>query len=124
MGLAKYRDIIERHHPTILYALLEDDYIWKLAEQFDASKVVDFLKLTPCYEVNSSRQLVSQYMEIGKVAHVEALQKPDLTLPTAACFFNLAESRVKDFLYFTRLTQRCGLLHRIGLLIGTQLDTF
>lgn len=120
MGLAKYRDIIERHHPTILYALLEDDHIWKLAEQFGASEGVDFLELTRSYAVNSSRQLVSQYMEIGKDADVlvgnhaamtilhhltvaEALQKPlfltthDLTLPTAAYSFNLAESRVKDY---------------------------
>ena len=45
-GLAKYRDIIERHKRWIRYAPLQDDHVWKLAEQFGNSEGTDFLELT------------------------------------------------------------------------------
>jgi sterol 3beta-glucosyltransferase len=120
LGLDKYRHFIERHEPLIHYAPLHDDYVWNLAEQFGASEGADFLELARAYTVNSSRQLISQYMTAGRDADAlfgnhaatillhhltvaEALQKPlfftthDLTLPTGQYSFDLAESRVKNY---------------------------
>jgi len=125
MGLEKYRPVIEKHAPRIRFAPLQDDYLWSLGEQFhrgdgSSDEQADFLRLTKAYAVNTSRQLVPQYMSVGQYADVlfgnhaamitlhhvtvvEKLQKPlfltthDLTLPTAAYSFTPDVTRVADF---------------------------
>jgi sterol 3beta-glucosyltransferase len=120
LGRDEYRDLIERHEPLIHYAPLQDDNLWNLAEQIGAAEGAAFLDLARAYSVNSSRQLISQYVAAGRNADVlfgnhvpmlllhhltvaEALQKPlfltthDLTLPTGQYSFDFAESRVKDY---------------------------
>lgn len=120
MAMEKYQPLIEQHEPLIHYMKLQDDYLWILADEFHKSEGSDFIMLSRDYAVNTSRQLIGQYMDLGRTSDVlvgahacmtmfhhltvaQALHKPlvfvthDLTLPTAAYSFNPADSRVQDY---------------------------
>lgn len=119
MGMSKYRSWIERH-PSLHYLEIVDSNLWKLAEAFGQSDGVDFISLTKQYVIDSSREMIPQYiaaslnadvlfgshsamLELQHLTVAQAVQKPivflthDLTLPTAEYSFDAGTSRVQDY---------------------------
>lgn len=119
MGMSKYRSWIERH-PSLHYLEIVDSNLWKLAEAFGQSDGVDFISLTKQYVIDSSREMIPQYiaaslnadvlfgshsamLELQHLTVAQAVRKPivflthDLTLPTAEYSFDAGTSRVQDY---------------------------
>lgn len=120
LGLAAHQNLIEQYAPYIRYVELYDDHLPHLIDTFAEARGADILSFAKSYSTNSSRPLVSQYLQHAANADVlighhpamiqlhhltvaQVLQKPlffmahDLTVPTSEYSFNMDEFRVKDY---------------------------